>query len=265
MKTQKPIRYIDQLALFKLRGMAGINLSIHNKSTQDVSHLAKQLKTISTLGYYNLKNYALPYYNIRHSSYQNISFDNLVARFYRDKHLKQSVLHAIEDIETTLNTKISNVLGRKYGPYGYLDFRVWCQRNSKNKFLHNKFMDKYAIQKEQINFLAKIPVKVRKSASYDMHRFASESERVNPPIWLLMNELTLGESIHIYKLMSKNNRDQISTYFGCKTDELVSWLDNINLIRNICCHNGLLADFKLKTKAKVPVEFKTHNIDEVFY
>ena len=262
MKTQKSIRYIDQLALFKLRGMTGINLSIHNKNAKEVSHLVKQLKTISTLGYYNLKNYALPYYDSESSSYQNIHFDDLVARFYRDKHLKQAVLHAIEDIETTLNTKISNVLGRKYGPYGYLDFRIWCQRNSKNKFLHNKFMDKYAIQKEQLNFLGKIPAKVRKSASYDMRKFAFESDRVNPPIWLLMNELTLGESIHLYKLMSKNNRDQISDYFGCKTDELVSWLDNINLIRNICCHNGLLADFRLKTKAKVPVEFKTRNIDE---
>ena len=134
MKTQKSIRYIDQLALFKLRGMTGINLSIHNKNAKEVSHLIKQLKTISTLGYYNLKNYALPYYDSESSSYQNIHFDDLVARFYRDKHLKQAVLHAIEDIETTLNTKISNVLGRKYGPYGYLDFRIWCQRNSKNKY-----------------------------------------------------------------------------------------------------------------------------------
>ena len=65
-------------------------------------------------------------------------------------------------------------------------------------------MDKYAIQKEQLNFLGKIPAKVRKSASYDMRKFAFESDRVNPPIWLLMNELTLGESIHLYKLMSKN-------------------------------------------------------------
>lgn len=262
MKTNKSIRYVDQLALFKLRGMTGIDLSVHNKSTEAVDHLTKQLKTISTLGYYNLKNYAFPYYDSESSSYRNISFDNLVARFYRDKHLKQAVLHAIEDIETTLNTKISNVLGRKYGPYGYLDFRIWCQRDSRNKFLHNNFMDKYAIQREQLDFLRKIPIKVKKSASYDMHRFTTQSDRVNPPIWLLINELTLGESIHMYKLMSKKNRDQISAYFGCKTDELVSWLDNINLIRNICCHNGLLADFKLKTKAKVPVEFKTSNIDE---
>lgn len=42
-------------------------------------------------------------------------------------------------------------------------------------------MDKYAIQKEQLSFLAKIPVKVRKSASYDIHKFTSESDRVNPP------------------------------------------------------------------------------------
>ncbi|GAA2954968.1 hypothetical protein GCM10019995_07130 [Lactobacillus kefiranofaciens subsp. kefirgranum] len=62
MKTQKSIRYIDQLALFKLRGMTGINLSIRNKNAKEISHLIKQLKTISTLGYYNLKNYAFPYY-----------------------------------------------------------------------------------------------------------------------------------------------------------------------------------------------------------
>ena len=42
MKTQKSIRYIDQLALFKLRGMTGINLSIHNKNAKEVSHLIKQ-------------------------------------------------------------------------------------------------------------------------------------------------------------------------------------------------------------------------------
>lgn len=81
MKTQKSIRYIDQLALFKLRGMTGINLSIRNKNAKEISHLIKQLKTISTLGYYNLKNYAFPYYDSEHSSYQNIHFDNLVARF----------------------------------------------------------------------------------------------------------------------------------------------------------------------------------------
>lgn len=262
MKSKNYIRYCDQLALFKLRGMQGINLKIHQRSLNEVDHLGKQLKTISTIGYYNLKNYACPYFDKKALQYQNITFDNLVARYYRDKHLKQAVLHAIEDIETTLNTKISNVLGYKYGPYGYVNFRVWCQRDSKNKFLHNKYMDKHVIQREQLNFLSKVSVKMRKSYSKDMINFAHSTDHVNPPIWLLVNELTLGESIHLYKLMSKPNRDKISAYFGCKTDELVNWLENINLIRNICCHNGLLADFKAKTKGKIPGEFKYKDINK---
>ncbi len=74
-----------------------------------------------------------------------------------------------------------------------------------------------------------------------------------------MNELTLGTSIHLYKLMNKSNQREISDYFDCKTDELVSWLESINLIRNICCHNGILADFKLRTRAKVPAKYKSNN------
>ncbi|MDF7672292.1 Abi family protein [Lactobacillus sp. ESL0701] len=252
MKNKISLRYIDQLSLFKLRGINNISLNAHLDSTK----LNQQLKTISTIGYYNLKNYAKPYLDTSTKQYNNLSFDELVARYYRDKHLRQAVLHAIEDIETTLNTRIANTIGTKYGEYGYLPFRLWCQRNSRNKFLNNHLMDKFAIEKEQSNFVSKIQYKVKKSNSYDMKDFVENTERVYPPIWLLMNELTLGETIHIYKLMSKTNRKEISNYFGCKTDELVSWLESINLIRNICCHNGLLADFKLRTRAKVPQEFK---------
>ena len=254
-----PLRYIDQLALLKMRGITGISLSIHNANNKKIEQLQKQLKTLSTIGYYNLKNYALPYFNSSRNKYENLSFDILVARYYRDKHLKQAVLHAVEDIETTLNTKIASVLGKKYGAYGYLDFRLWCQRNTKNKFLHGKYMDKFTIQKEQINFLESLQRSIRKSYSKDVQAFLKITEKIYPPIWLVMNELTLGTTIHLYKLMNKNNQRIISDYFNCKTDELVSWLESINLIRNICCHNGILADFKLKTKAKVPMEYKSNN------
>ena len=251
------LRYIDQLALFKMRGVDGISLSVHRAEEKKRKLLNKQLKTLSTIGYYNLKNYANPYFDSSEGKYKNLSFDKLVARYYRDKHLKQAVLHAIEDIETTLNTKIASVLGERYGAYGYTDFRLWCQRNSVNKFLRGKYMDKFAIQKEQINFLKELQNIVRKSYSKDLQDYIKNTEKIYPPIWLVMNELTLGTSIHLYKLMSKSNQRRISSYFGCKTDELVSWLESINLIRNICCHNGILADFKLKTRAKVPKEYKS--------
>ena len=156
-----PLRYIDQLALFKMRNVTGISLSIHNTSALEIDRLHKQLTTISTIGYYSLKNYSVPYFNRPKNRYEDLSFDKLVAKYYRDKHLKQAVLHAIEDIETTLNTKIASVLGKKYGAYGYLDFRLWCQRNTKNKFLRGKYMNKFVIQREQTNFLETLQYSIK--------------------------------------------------------------------------------------------------------
>lgn len=174
------LRYIDQLALFKMRGVDGISLSVHRAEEEKRKLLNKQLKTLSTIGYYNLKNYANPYFDSSEGKYKNLSFDKLVARYYRDKHLKQAVLHAIEDIETTLNTKIASVLGERYGAYGYTDFRLWCQRNSVNKFLRGKYMDKFAIQKEQINFLKELQNIVRKSYSEDLQDYIKNTEKIYP-------------------------------------------------------------------------------------
>ena len=72
----------------------------------------------------------------------------------------------------------------------------------------------------------------------------------------MINVLTLGDSIHILKLMSKSSRREIASVFGCKTKELINWMECLNLIRNICCHNGNLIDFKLKTTPVIPSEYQ---------
>lgn len=272
MEKPKSLRYIDQLALFKMRGVSGIRLDIsliHAKTQKEQKQQKrliyqnhyKPLKTISFLGYYSLKNYVEPFEI--HEKYEDLSFSNLVARFYRDKRLRQAVLHAIEDIELTLDTKISHVLGEKYGPTGYTNFLNWCQKFERNEFIrdpHNsngKFMDRNKLLDEQNKFLQTAKRKMHKSASLDMKKFRENNPNsTNPPIWLLINELTLGESIHLLKLMSKNNRKKIASFFETDTRTLISWLDCINLIRNICCHNGDLADIKLITTPQVPDEYK---------
>lgn len=85
----------------------------------------------------------------------------MVDRYHRDQALKQEVFQIITDVETTINSQIVDVLG-KYDPYDYLDFGKWCQKNSRNKFLKNKYMDKYAIKKEELDFLSKLQYKIKK-------------------------------------------------------------------------------------------------------
>lgn len=258
----KQLRFIDQLALLKLRGIGGISLRISNfKNDQGSSRerLIKNLNKLSEIGYYTLKNYASPFYNQETQKYESLRFSTLIARYYRDKHFKQATLHAIEDIEVALNTKIAYLLGNKYGAFGYTNFHLWCQRNGYNSYI-KCHMNKYTLKQEEYDMLQKIVRSVRKSSSKSIVEFENSSEKVIPPVWLMVNLLTLGESIWILELMSKNNRRAIANEFDCSVDELISWLKCINLIRNICCHNENLIDIKLKTKPSIPEWVKEKEI-----
>lgn len=251
MGSLEQLNYEDQLKLFGSRGMK--NISCGN------SYAAKrQLKSIATIGYYNLKSYAYPFYDKSKKVYTKITFDELISRYYRDKRLKQSVLQAIEDIEVSLNTKLAFYLGEKYGAYGYKNFYKWCQNTGENKYLKNTRVDKFFLEKEKLSFFSKIQAKMKKTSMIDIQDFEKNESQVFPPIWLIMNELTIGESVHILKLMSKAGRSKIAEEFSCTVDELIDWLDCINLIRNVCCHNGNLIDLKLRTKPIPPSEYRNY-------
>lgn len=272
MTNKKQLRYIDQLALLKLRGVQGIHLewSLYNRNLnirkRERYYLQRQLSDLSTLGYYQLKDYLYPYR--KGSRFSNISFRQMRERYYQDKRVRQNTLHAIEDIEVTLNTKIAYVLGDNCGAYGYLNFSNWCQHNTYNPYFkvrrnnrwRSKFMSKDVLQDEQVKFIKEVRIKIIKSRTPDVVRLRKESDTSDVPIWLLMNELTLGNSIHLYKLMKPKLRKLIADYFNCTTDELISWLECLRLIRNICCHNGNLADLQLKTRPRAPREFINQKI-----
>lgn len=250
----KQLRFIDQLALLKLRGISGISLRVSNyKSDNSGSRkkLLKNLNKLSEVGYYTLKNYASPFFNQETGKYERLHFKTLIARYYRDKHFKQATLHAIEDIEVALNTKIAYLLGEKYGAFGYSNFHLWCQRNGYNPYI-KCHMNKFVLQQEEYDMLKKIVRGASKSSNKSISEFENDVEKVVPPVWLMVNLLTLGESIRILELMSKKNREAIANQFNCKVDELIGWLKCINLIRNICCHNENLIDFRLKTKPSIP-------------
>lgn len=258
----KQLRFIDQLALLKLRGIGGISLRVSNfKNDQSNSRkkVIKELNKLSEVGYYTLKNYASPFYNQETHKYESLRFSTLIARYYRDKHFKQATLHAIEDIEVALNTKIAYLLGSKYGAFGYTNFHLWCQRNGYNSYI-KRSMNKYTLKQEEYDMLQKIVSGAKKSSSKSILEFERNSEEVVPPVWLMVNLLTLGESIWILELMSKSNREAIANEFECSVDELIGWLKCINLIRNICCHNENLIDFKLKTKPSIPEWVKEKEI-----
>lgn len=253
---EQHLSYKEQLLLFKKRGIKDID-----------ENSEQQINTIKIIGYYKLKQYSYVFWNKESKIYENLTFGNLVNRYYRDQSLKHEIFQVIGDIETALNSEISYILG-KDDPYLYLDFNKWCQIRGRNKYTNRRVVTKYDIKNEELSFLNQLQHQIKKSNYLDIQNFERENEtKIFPTVWLMVNALTFGQSIYLLKLMSPDKRKKLSeNLFHLKVDKLIKDLELLNLIRNICCHNGDLVDISLKTMPKVFKKYQKYlNIDRGNY
>lgn len=248
MKRPEQLSYDDQLN--KLERL-GVNME---KTTRE-----RNIETLESIGYYKLKEFAMPY-NISDTDdikFEGITFKLLISRYYQDKNLRMFILAAIQDIEIKMKSSFAFHMGQKYGPYGYLDFRLWCNRNDNSKF---------EIEEKQYFFKKDCYKNIKKSNLPDLQYPRNLNSDNLPTIWLITDALTFGDVVYLLGIMSKNNLKLIAEDFNCKSSELLSWLKCLNLVRNLCCHNDNMIDLKLKTRPMIPDEFKEYiyNSDGIY-
>ena len=232
MKAPIALSWQEQLDLFKSRGM---------KVTDN------DVDKIKNISYYRLKEFARPLSTISKKdgvtsiSYNGVEFKEVLTRYYQDKNLRIYLLHAIEKIEVSIKTRISYVLGKKYGAFGYLNFSSWSNRKKYTKF---------QIEKEQFSIKKRLSKIVKLSQSSELNNKINTDTDGFPSVWLGIDLLMFGDIVKILDIMSESNLESISSYYKCSNEELVAWMKCLNFIRNICAHNSNLVDIKLTTKPK---------------
>lgn len=215
-------------------------------------NIQKDIDAIESIGYYKLKEFAMPFnintnaHSARDIHFENLTMEQLVARYFQDKNLRVNVLHAIEAIEVKLQNQVAYLLGAKYEAFGYLTFSNWCNREKFGRF---------EIEQEQVNFKRKLLKKVKKSELPDLKYANNLNDDGFPTVWLMIDALTFGDTVRLLKYMSKSNLRSISNSFNCTSSELISWLECLNLVRNVCCHNSDLLDIQFKTKPIIPSNY----------
>lgn len=231
----------EQRKLFENRGI------IFPENTKE-----KDAQKIQEIGFYKLKEFSYYYsknkLNDDELCYNQVDFKDLLTRYYKDKNLRIFLLHAIEDIEVYLNNLVATRLGNKYGAFGYLEFKNWCNRDIK----------KFDIERKQYFFKKDLLKKVLKSGLPDIKNEKNLDAEGFPSVWIMTDCLTFGNTLHIIEDMSKQNKRYIANKFGCRTNELISWLKCLNFIRNICAHNSDLIDVKISTKPIPPERYKKY-------
>jgi abortive infection bacteriophage resistance protein len=209
---------------------------------------------IQEIGYYKLKEFAYSFCNLSKGGvpeYAGLSFKKLLLRYYQDKNFRIFMLHAIEDVEVRLNSVVAYQLGEKYGAFGYLDFKKWVNRK----------IGKFKIEEAQFYFKRDILKKISRSNLPDLRKNNNLNEDGFPTIWLVVDALTFGDTIHLLQQMSPSNLKSVADKFECTPKELVSWMKCMNFVRNACVHNSDLIDIHLRTKPTAPQEYAVEIAD----
>lgn len=247
------LTFLEQAELLQKRGI----------KIDDLERAAKKLETIS---YYKLKEFAEPFRikDLKNEiKYADITFEDMIERYYQDKNLRIYLMHTIEKIEVSFKTRIAYNLGN-LGSHAYLDTNKWIDRGnhpkktnenenkinkSNNKILENNKSEFWKILER---YLPKY---------YNINSDDGILYKEPDSVWIFINKLTFGEAIKIYELMSYNRKKSVANYYQLNVKELNSWIKAIKLIRNLCAHNDTIIDFKFKTKPILKSNWKDYLTD----
>jgi abortive infection bacteriophage resistance protein len=227
---KKVTTYAEQKELLKNRGLIIL----------DEDRVTRYLKQIS---YYRLSAYFIPYQREKDAFNSNVDFDQILQTYLFDRKLRLLVFDCIERVEVAIRSQIIYIMANNH-------------RDSHWQDNPNLFVAPYTTKKgetiDPFKEFQSIIIKScgSKNAEVFVKHYKSKYDRPsNPPSWMCVELLTIGELSRLY-LGLKNTKDkqQIASFFGVHYKVFTSWLHTITYVRNICAHHARLwnRDFAIK-------------------
>lgn len=211
----KPARTIsEQIALLKDRKMQFRNEADASDFLQHIS-------------YYRLKGYWWDSQADRkeHIFKPGTFFEDILARYNFDRHLRLILFDAIERIEIAIRTQMVYHLSLNHGALWYKDTGLFSKLHFYNDNLKSLM--------REFDYSQEIFIKDHKNKYPDD----------DPEAWKIMEIASLGTLSKFYKLLKHNlpAKAAIANGMGLNLhSELSSWLEAITYIRNIVAHHSRL-------------------------
>lgn len=195
--------------------------------------------TLSHINYYRLSAYWYPFEKNHdtHEFHEGVNFEQVISAYVFDRSLRLLLLDAIERIEVSVKTQWAHHMSIKYGAHAYTINNKSLRKNE-NHFAKN---------------LAQITEQVENSEESFIAHFRSKYEEQLPPIWAVVEVLSLGLISRLYSnLRSYQVRQAIAKTYQLDESYLEGFLEHLTYIRNICAHHGHLWNKHLVKKMPTP-------------
>lgn len=188
--------------------------------------LADQEQVLHSLGhlnYYRLRGYWIQFeeaaVNGEPLFRDGTDFDAILALYDFDRRLRLEINDAIERVEVSLRTRWAYVLGLKAGPAAHRDPTLFDAHHDA--------------------LLAKVEKLYARRNEVFLRRYLDENEE--PPIWALCEVLSTGDlSKWLRSLKHHADRQAIADAYGLHETPLVSFVEHLAYVRNVCAHHARL-------------------------
>lgn len=220
--NKAPLSFQDQISLLKSRG-----LNIPNEP--------KALSYLQEISYYRLSAYFLSYQSVKDTFNEHTNFEQIIKTYTFDRELRLLVFDCIERIEVAIRTQFIYTMALNHSDSHWQDDQTHFITPYYNKIgqLINPFADFQSI-------ISKAKT-ARTPEVFIKHYIDNYHTPVNPPSWMCLELLTIGELSHLYKgLKSNSDKKRIADFFGVHHTVFISWLHTLTYIRNICAHHSRL-------------------------
>lgn len=222
--TKKATNFREQVDRLESRGMFfedknSANLLLHH------------------ISYYRLEAYWYSYYDPAKETHQFLpetSFGDVLRDYAFDQEFRTLILVALADIEISFRTQFTYCLSHRYGAFPF---------QKTNFILSNESWDRSIEELREICSTSKEQFAVHLRNTYNCKIF---------PVWAATELMSFGKLVLFYsKIKDRALMKQISKNYGLQPDIMVSWLNHLYAVRNLCAHHHRLWNRRF---VKTPME-----------
>lgn len=185
-----------------------------------INDIPSAIKTLSSVNYYRLNVYFHQYLVDDHfPSY--ITFEKIFEHYENDRKLRHVIIQFLEEVEVKLRCQLAYEYG-KISPLAFYDSSLF-----ENAAVWHELHDAFDIE-------------ITRPQNSQIYSHYKEKYNSEFEIWIIVEFLSFGNLSKMYSISSDKIKNAIAGTLHVHETLVLSWLNSLSMLRNICAHYGYL-------------------------